>query len=163
MELLCLRRLLQDLQDWFGLLVGGQATQLFATGFRQQLIRLLLTSPLEAGLMRRGQWEQSSVMNSTTESDNNAGAGRAARLAKLDLARRLKVDPNEVIPKRIIPATWPDASLGCPEPDGVYAQAITSGYVILLSCRQNTYEYRTNVMGQTLVYVGLRDSKNLDL
>jgi hypothetical protein len=102
-------------------------------------------------------------MNSAAESDNNAGAGRAASLAKMDLARRLKVNQNEIILKKIIPATWPDASLGCPEPDGVYAQALTSGYVILLSCRQNTYEYRTDAMGQTLIYVGLRDLKDLDL
>jgi hypothetical protein len=102
-------------------------------------------------------------MNSDSESGNNVEAGQAASLAKLDLAHRLKVNQNEIILKKIIPMTWPDASLDCPDPDGVYAQVLTSGYVILLSCRQNTYEYRIDTIGQTLVYVGIKESKDSDV
>ena len=37
--------------------------------------------------------------------------------------------------------TWPDASLGCPEPDTVYAQALVEGYRIELADGATTYAY----------------------
>lgn len=37
--------------------------------------------------------------------------------------------------------TWPDASLGCPEPDTVYAQALVEGYRIELADGDTTYAY----------------------
>ena len=82
-------------------------------------------------------------------------------LAKADLSRRLKVNRAEITLEKTIPTTWPDASLGCPEPDGVYAQALTSGYILLLACGENTYEYRADSTGQTLIYVGCKHSEGL--
>ncbi|MCY3904585.1 MAG: hypothetical protein OXF76_15580 [Caldilineaceae bacterium] len=40
---------------------------------------------------------------------------------------------------------WGDASLGCPEPDTMYAQVITPGYVIVLESGGDTYDYHTGI------------------
>jgi hypothetical protein len=81
---------------------------------------------------------------------------RAVRRAAADLARRLQVNRREIALQGIIPMTWPDTSLGCPEPDRIYAQVLTTGYVLLLTCAQETYEYRTDG-GRILVWVGTKD------
>jgi peptidoglycan/xylan/chitin deacetylase (PgdA/CDA1 family) len=83
-----------------------------------------------------------------------AWASRAVRRAKASLAQRLKVNQREITLQKVLPMTWSDTSLGWPEPDRVYAQALTPGYVVLLSCGQDTYEYRTDAKGQILVYIG---------
>jgi hypothetical protein len=61
-----------------------------------------------------------------------------------------------VVLRKVVPMTWPDAALGCPEPDRMYAQVLTPGYVVLLSCRQDEYEYRTDGR-RTLISSGPRD------
>ena len=38
---------------------------------------------------------------------------------------------------------WSDTSLGCPEPDGMYAQMITPGYLIVLETGGESYKYHT--------------------
>ena len=38
---------------------------------------------------------------------------------------------------------WSDTSLGCPEPDGMYAQMITPGYLIVLETDGETYKYHS--------------------
>jgi hypothetical protein len=37
-------------------------------------------------------------------------------------------------------ATWPDASLGCPEKDRMYAQVVTSGWTVVLKAAGQTHE-----------------------
>jgi hypothetical protein len=96
-------------------------------------------------------------MTGDLESRHRAGAARAVRRATADLAQRLKVNQREIALQKVVPMTWPDTSLGCPEPDRVYAQVLTPGYVVLLSCGQDTYEYRTDGR-RILVYVGPKDS-----
>ncbi len=78
------------------------------------------------------------------EPRHRAGAARAVRRAMADLARRLKVNRQGIALRKVVPTVWPDASLGCPEPDRVYAQALTPGYAVLLSCGDDEYEYRTD-------------------
>jgi hypothetical protein len=97
-------------------------------------------------------------MTGGLEPGHRPEAARAVRWATADLARRLKINEREIALQKVIPATWSDTSLGCPEPDRVYAQVLTNGYVVLLSCRQDVYEYRTDTAGKILVCVGLKDS-----
>lgn len=40
------------------------------------------------------------------------------------------------------PATWPDASLGWPEPDKAYAQVLTDGYLITARAAGKLFECR---------------------
>lgn len=43
-----------------------------------------------------------------------------------------------------------DASLGCPQPDQMYAQVITRGYIITFTQDGTTYDYRTSADGSAL-------------
>ena len=61
--------------------------------------------------------------------------------AKEDLARYLGMDMSEITLISANAVDWPDSSLGCPEPDTMYAQVITPGYRILLAVDGLTYSY----------------------
>ena len=61
--------------------------------------------------------------------------------AKEDLARYLGMDMSKITLVSASAVDWPDSSLGCPEPDTMYAQVITPGYRILLAVDGLTYSY----------------------
>ncbi len=44
---------------------------------------------------------------------------------------------------------FPDASLGCPQPDQMYAQVITPGHQVVLAANGSEYDYR--VAGETVM------------
>ena len=69
---------------------------------------------------------------------------RLALMARQDLAKRLQVSEKEVKTRSIRARTWPDASLGCPKPDTMYAQLETPGYVIELTAQGKSYEYHAD-------------------
>jgi hypothetical protein len=52
-------------------------------------------------------------------------------LAKSDLAERLGVGLGEITVLSVEATEFPDASLGVPEPDKMYAQVITPGYILI--------------------------------
>ncbi len=54
-------------------------------------------------------------------------------LASVQLAGQLGVESGLIRVERVEPVDFPDASLGAPQPDMMYAQVITPGYVIELS------------------------------
>ncbi|HEY3313528.1 MAG TPA: hypothetical protein VGK00_17955 [Anaerolineales bacterium] len=64
--------------------------------------------------------------------------------AMQDLAQRqsTRLEDIKVIETR--EETWPDTSLGCPQPDMMYAQMVTPGYVIVLSSPGGQFEYHTD-------------------
>jgi hypothetical protein len=78
----------------------------------------------------------------------NAGgpncAERAVEQAKEDLARRRGVDKGEIGLVAVEVADWPDTSLGCPQPDMMYAQVITPGFRIVLSHADEAYVYHSD-------------------
>ncbi len=47
--------------------------------------------------------------------------------------------------------TWPDASLGCPEPGTRYIQRLTEGRLVVLECAGTRHEYHGGPDG-TLAY-----------
>lgn len=61
-----------------------------------------------------------------------------------DAARRLGVSEEAVEIVEVTAETWPDSSLGCPEPDGLYLQVITPGYRVILQAAGTTLEYHTD-------------------
>lgn len=73
--------------------------------------------------------------------DEKMTLARQVLAAKADLARRsgVSADDIEVVEARQV--TWPDASLGCPEPGMVYAQVLTRGVLIVLGHRGQPYRY----------------------
>lgn len=49
-----------------------------------------------------------------------------------DAAQRTGVEPGTVEVRLAEPITWPDGSLGCPEPGLIYTQALVPGYRIVV-------------------------------
>ena len=66
------------------------------------------------------------------------------QLSREDLSKRLDIDIDQIKLKTVLATTWPDASLGCPQPDTVYAQVETNGFIVLLSIQPDTFLYHTD-------------------
>lgn len=71
--------------------------------------------------------------------------------ARADLAARLDVSESAITLRDVTEATFPDASLGVPEPGKMYAQVITPGYVIELTVDEQVYTY--HAAGERVVFV----------
>jgi hypothetical protein len=69
------------------------------------------------------------------------GAQPLVDQAIADLAQRLSIGASEIELVRFEAVTWPDSSLGCPQPDMAYMQVLVEGYLIVLRAGQDTYEY----------------------
>lgn len=64
----------------------------------------------------------------------------AVARARAHLAKALEIEPERLTVESATPATWPDAALGCPEKDRMYAQVVTSGYKVQLRADGKTHE-----------------------
>jgi hypothetical protein len=71
--------------------------------------------------------------------------------AKSDLVKRFGVDASQIRVVEARAVDWPDTSLGCPQPDMVYAQVITPGYWILLEAEGRQYPYHTDQNEQIIL------------
>ena len=67
--------------------------------------------------------------------------------ALADASRRtgLAIDALQV--KSAAAVTWRDGSLGCPQPDRVYTQALVSGYRVLVSAARQVLDYHAGRRG----------------
>jgi len=63
--------------------------------------------------------------------------------AKADLAGRLGVDPGEVKLVSSEEVTWPDGSLGCPQPGMRYIQMLVNGSRMVLEVGGKQYHYHS--------------------
>lgn len=63
--------------------------------------------------------------------------------ALLDLARRLKVPEDQIEVLEVEEVTWPDGSLGCPQPDQMYTQALVEGQRIVLGHGERVFLYHS--------------------
>jgi hypothetical protein len=72
---------------------------------------------------------------------NVSSAVEAEAYAKKDLAARLAIPAGNIKVMECGEATWPDASLGMPEPGQMYAQMLTEGFIVVLEAAGKTYEY----------------------
>jgi hypothetical protein len=61
-----------------------------------------------------------------------------ATAAVADLARRLAIDEAGIEVLRAEPVTWPDGSLGCPQPGMMYTQALVKGAQVILAVESRT-------------------------
>ena len=64
--------------------------------------------------------------------------------AKEDLAAQLGVPPDQIKAGLLVPSSWPDTSMGCPEPDVEYPKRETRGFRLMLSYRGSGYTYHTD-------------------
>jgi len=102
--------------------------------------------------------ETDEVRRSTTQQDMDAAleacpppaggdtdpAAPLVAQAKADLAQRLDLSADQIEVQRVEATEFPDASLGVPEPDKVYAQVITPGFVIELTVAGQVYRYHAS-------------------
>ncbi|MFK7802864.1 MAG: hypothetical protein AB8G95_14605 [Anaerolineae bacterium] len=65
-------------------------------------------------------------------------------LAKEDLANQINVAIEDIEAVSVRSMTWPDSSLGCPEPDMMYTQAQVEGMLIQLQVNDATYSYHSS-------------------
>jgi hypothetical protein len=73
---------------------------------------------------------------------------RAVRLAVVaDAARRFSVPESAVVLARAEQVTWPDASLGCPEPGTMYTQALVPGFRVVAKTSGGELLYHTDAHG----------------
>ena len=63
--------------------------------------------------------------------------------AVADLASRLKVDASKIDTVSAQAVSWPDGSLGCPQPGMAYTQVMVDGSQIQLSVNGTTYSYHS--------------------
>ena len=68
-----------------------------------------------------------------TVSDPAKEKARAIERAREVLADKLKVAASSFTLDSIAEATWSNTSLGCPEPDHMYAQVVSKGFAVVLS------------------------------
>jgi hypothetical protein len=61
--------------------------------------------------------------------------------AKQDLAGRLSVSANQIVLTDFQEITWPDSSLGCPQPGMAYTQVTVDGISIQLQVGDRVYSY----------------------
>lgn len=73
---------------------------------------------------------------------------RAHHAARIDLAAKLYVDPEEIKVTALQKETWPDSSLGCPAEGKSYEPGPVEGLRISMTCRGREYEYRTALEGE---------------
>lgn len=71
------------------------------------------------------------------------GNGDLTAVAVRDLAKRLDIETGEIVVVRSVAVTWPDGSLGCPQEDRMYTQALVEGELIVLRVDSRDYEYHS--------------------
>jgi hypothetical protein len=69
--------------------------------------------------------------------------GEMVTKAREDLADRLSVETDQINLLEVREVTWPDASLGCPQPGMVYAQVPQDGLLIRLGVDKDMYFYHS--------------------
>jgi len=101
----------------------------------QRYLLCLLLAAMVSGC-RDGQ---NKVMAEPAENGN----GDLTAVAVRDLAHRLGIETGEIGVVRRVAVTWPDGSLGCPQEDKMYTQALVEGELIILRAGSQNYEYHS--------------------
>jgi hypothetical protein len=96
------------------------------------------TSSHESGIENKG----GTVPDKTMTPDANAK--KLILLSKENLASQFKINMDDIYLSSAIAVVWPDASLGCPQPEKAYAQVVTPGYSIVLKVAEKEYPYHTD-------------------
>ena len=73
---------------------------------------------------------------------------------KADLSERTGATLDQINVARAQAITWPDGSLGCPQPGVFYTQALVNGYWVVLEAGDQEYDYRLADTGYFFVCQG---------
>ena len=85
----------------------------------------------------------SNPSSSPSSSGPESPGGSVVDQAKADLVKRLGVDAAQVSVVSSEEVTWPDGSLGCPEPGMRYTQALVPGNRTVLEVGGTQYSYHS--------------------
>ena len=71
-------------------------------------------------------------------------------LAVADLAGRLQIDEGQIEVIKAEQVTWPDGSIGCPQPGVMYTMALVEGAQVILAVdnRSRVFDYHAGSDGQ---------------
>ena len=83
--------------------------------------------------------------------DDFPGSEFPVNAAIADLSEKNGVPEDQITVVSIEAKDWPDSSLGCPDEGFMYAQVITSGYLIVLEADGQQYNYHTDETGKNVV------------
>lgn len=75
------------------------------------------------------------------------GLGEVVRAAREDAARRMGMAAELMVLVSAESVTWSDGSLGCPQPDVLYTQALVPGYRIRLRGPDGEMDYHASARG----------------
>lgn len=93
--------------------------------------------------------EGDAMSDPTINPDPNAQ--KMVQLAKESLARKFKINEDQINLFSVEAMNWPDASLGCPQAEIVYAQVITPGFQILFESIGQSYSYHTDNIDRVIL------------
>ncbi|MGB5660031.1 MAG: hypothetical protein WBO54_11160 [Thermoanaerobaculia bacterium] len=104
------------------------------------LVGLACSAPA-ADKIRNAEDSEEAVAEESTQYD--AGLEPLVVMAKEDLAERQEVEVEviEVLEAELV--VWPDASIGCPDPEMMYIQVLQDGSRIRLQVEEAVFEYHT--------------------
>ena len=83
----------------------------------------------------------------TGEPGDSPALAPEVRAAVDDLAERTGTEPAEIRVVVYESVTWPDGSLGCPEPGMVYTQALVDGRRLILAADGSDFAYHGGADG----------------
>lgn len=95
--------------------------------------------------------------------DTNTIPRDLAEKAKDDLAGYLNINADQIHVVEARTVDWPDAALGCPQPDMMYAQVATPGYWLILEANGRQYPYHTDMEGQVILCLGSSPGSAADM
>lgn len=145
-----------------GVLISGCAQEISTPGI-ETLGPLLTASPTDAA---QGNTPSETKIPPTEQGENvdirpsetsapleleDPLERKLVNLAREDLAKYLDVSFDRVELVSIGAVKWPDASLGCPLPNMMYAQVITPGYRVILRVGGIEYDYHTDMQGKIVL------------
>jgi hypothetical protein len=109
---------------------------------RARLLLVLILGVVACGQgAGEGVTSTSVVTDSTLTSTTTVASPSVVNQAIEDLSARLRVASGEIEVDSAVEVTWPDGSLGCPEPGKVYTQALVDGWLIVLVNDGERYAY----------------------
>lgn len=79
---------------------------------------------------------------------DSAVPGERIAAAIADLAGRLGIASDRISVVSAEAVSWPDGSLGCPQPGMMYPQVITEGYRVILAAEGKEYAYHGDDRGE---------------
>ncbi len=61
-----------------------------------------------------------------------------------DLSQRFSIPGEQIKLQEAVEVTWSDSSLGCANPESIYLQVITPGYLLRFQVMDRVFEYHTD-------------------